>query len=187
MNSKQELRRTIKQQKQRYTQEELRKQSEPIISRLLAHPAIRQASTILFYHSLLDEVFTHDAITRLVNDGKQILLPKVIGERMTLLPYSAHLQQGAFGIYEPEDNREEDNPGTKPRLFQTAVIPGVAFDSQGHRLGRGKGYYDRYFNENIFTTDNLPRPYLIGLCFPFQLLEAIPAEPHDLIVDEVIC
>jgi 5-formyltetrahydrofolate cyclo-ligase len=60
-----------------------------------------------------------------------------------------------------------------------AVIPGVAFDRLGARLGRGKGYYDRLLSQ-------MPNAYKIGICFPFQLLERLPSEPHDVLMNEVI-
>jgi 5-formyltetrahydrofolate cyclo-ligase len=63
--------------------------------------------------------------------------------------------------------------------IELALIPGMAFDRAGHRLGRGKGYYDRL----------LPRlkAQLLGICFPFQLLDEVPAESHDIPVGEIIC
>jgi 5-formyltetrahydrofolate cyclo-ligase len=60
-----------------------------------------------------------------------------------------------------------------------AVIPGVAFDRHGARLGRGKGYYDRLLSLML-------NAYKIGICFPFQLLEHIPSEPHDVLMNEVV-
>jgi len=64
--------------------------------------------------------------------------------------------------------------------IELAIIPGMAFDSAGHRLGRGKGYYDRLL-------PNLKTAKLTGICFPFQLLEEVPAEAHDISVCKVIC
>jgi 5-formyltetrahydrofolate cyclo-ligase len=61
-----------------------------------------------------------------------------------------------------------------------ALIPGMAFDAEGHRLGRGKGYYDRLL-------PRLSRAYKMGVCFPFQMVDAVPSEPHDQKVDEVCC
>lgn len=65
-------------------------------------------------------------------------------------------------------------------LIDVAIVPGMAFDREGHRLGRGKGYYDRFLAQ-------LPHIYKIGICFPFQLVDKVPADVHDILMDEVIC
>ena len=64
-------------------------------------------------------------------------------------------------------------------LFDVAVIPGMAFDADGHRLGRGKGYYDRFL-------PLIPRAYKIGLCFPWPLVDEVPSDAHDIMMDGVI-
>jgi 5-formyltetrahydrofolate cyclo-ligase len=61
------------------------------------------------------------------------------------------------------------------------IVPGVAFDSEGHRLGRGKGFYDSYL-----SSPHAARIYKIGVCFPWQLVESVLTEPHDIQMDEVI-
>lgn len=172
------LRQEIRRCKQAYTPAQLREMSHPIIERLLSHPAVSKAHTIAFYHSLPDEVYTHDAIERLRTAGKQILLPRVTGEgTMTFLPYDGTLEKGAFGIM-------EGTPTATTTLCtaEVFVVPGIAFDREGHRLGRGGGYYDRFFQ----SISHHPSPVTIGLCFPFQLFDTIPHEDYDLKVDQVI-
>lgn len=146
-----------------------------MLSRLEAHPAFRQAHTILLYHSLPDEVNTHDFI-RKWSAQKQILLPVVIGNDLELRRYTnpQDLKKGAYGIEEPVGE-----PFTDYASIDLAIIPGVAFDAQGNRLGRGKGYYDRLL-------PRLPHTYKIGICFPFQLLEEVPTEALDVRMDEVL-
>lgn len=130
---------------------------------------------MLLYHSLPDEVDTHGFIRRW-SDRKRILLPVVIGNELELRVYTdeEHLTKGAFHIDEPTGT-----PFTDYGQIDLAVIPGVAFDRQGNRLGRGKGYYDRLL-------PRIPTAYKIGLCFHFQLLDEIPAEAHDVRMDEII-
>ena len=149
--------------------------SADVLSRLEAHPAFLQAHTILLYHSLPDEVRTHDFI-RKWSAHKQVLLPVVIGDDLELRRYTgpADLKKGAYGIEEPAGE-----PFTDYESIDLAVIPGVAFDVHGNRLGRGKGYYDRLL-------PRLPHTYKIGICFPFQLLEEIPTEAQDVRMDEVL-
>ena len=115
--------------------------SFPVVMRLLSHPRIKTANTVMLYYSLPDEVDTHTLVDSLLMSGKHILLPRVTGEgTMELRRYTgpSDLAQGAYNIMEPTgevfDNYTDIN---------LAVIPGVAFDKDGNRMGRGKGYYDR--------------------------------------------
>ena len=86
----------------------------------------------------------------------------------------ADLQQGAYGIMEPCGEVFTDYDS-----IDVAIIPGMAFDKQGHRLGRGKGYYDRFLSK-------IPKVYKIGLCFSWQLVDEVPCDEHDIIMDEII-
>lgn len=177
--TKREIREQIRQQKRQYSEEQLRQLSQPVIEALLSHPRVIKAQTILLYHSLPDEVDTHDAIRMLLSKGKRIFLPVITGDdRMTIREYlgESNLQKGAFNIMEPT---RQDGAETEPFNCDLAVIPGVAFDRKGNRLGRGKGYYDRFLSTH-------PSVYTIGICFPFQLAERIPTEENDMPVQEVI-
>lgn len=131
---------------------------------------------MLLYHSLPDEVDTHDFIRRWAS-RKRILLPVVRGDDLELRLYTGdgQLQTGAFHIEEPGGEAFTDYA-----RIELAVIPGVAFDRRGNRLGRGRGYYDRLL-------PRLANAYKVGLCFPCQLLDGVPAEEHDVRMDEVIC
>lgn len=177
--NKQDLRIFIRNEKRRFTQEELREASLPIITALLAHPRVVAAEVVLCYHSLPDEVYTHQACDELVRMGKRVLLPKVVSDtEMTIHEYhdSRDLILGGFGILEPSTPPIDIT--TLPQSL-VAIIPGMAFDRACHRLGRGKGYYDRLLSQ-------LPYIYKIGVAFPFQLLDDIPCEPTDIQMDEVI-
>lgn len=142
---------------------------------LEAHPAFRQAQTVLLYHSLKDEVQTHAFIEKW-SKRKRIILPVVAGDVLELRVYTGpdDLRRGSYGIEEPVGQAFTDYAA-----IDLAVIPGVAFDREGHRLGRGKGYYDKLL-------PLLPSALKVGLCFPFQLLEEVPAEPFDICMDLVI-
>ncbi len=176
---KKELRRYIREQKRHFTPQQLGEMSLSIMSSLLSHSQIQKADSVLMYHSLPDEVDTHSALDQLLAMGKKVLLPKVISDtEMTIHEYTGKesLQPSEpYGILEP----------TTPELsiincqLSIAIVPGIAFDRQGHRLGRGKGYYDRFLSRitNIYT---------IGVCFPFQLVESVISEETDILMDEVI-
>lgn len=150
-------------------------QSAEILAALEAHPAFKAAHTVLLYYSLKDEVDTH-AFTRKWSLEKQILLPVVTGDDLELRVYTGpeDLATGRYGIEEPTGTLFTDYAA-----IDLAVVPGVAFDGAGHRLGRGKGYYDRLL-------PRIPSAYRIGICFPFQLVKEVPAEPFDIRMDEII-
>lgn len=94
------------------------------------------------------------------------MLPVVEGENLSLQLYKgkASLKTGSFGILEPDETEK----GIKPDLI---IVPGIAFDHQRNRLGRGKGYYDRLLSDTSIPT--------IGICFHFQLFDQIPTDIHD--------
>ena len=176
MNQKLQLRKKIRTIKASYSYKELEAISLSLLQRVENHPRFQASQTILLYHSLPDEVFTHDFINRWAGE-KDIILPAVTGDELTLYHYTGPscLIIGAYGIAEPTGN-----PFTDYEHITLAIIPGMAFDHQGHRLGRGKGYYDRLL-------PHLSNAYKIGLCYPFQWMdEVIPHEPHDQWRDEVI-
>lgn len=171
---KKALRQYIRSEKAHYTPEQLKEMSADVISRLTQHPLYTSAHTVLLYHSLADEVNTHELVD-LACKTKRVLLPTVVGEELELHEYtpSAGTHAGYFNIIESEGALFTDYDD-----IQLAIIPGMAFDSYGNRLGRGKGFYDRL----------LPKLHcpLIGICFPFQYIKEIPTEPHDQKVNEVI-
>lgn len=180
---KKELRRTIRENKRHFDREALDEMSFAVISRLTAHPRFAAARTVMLYHSLPDEVDTCRLLAELPLtsadfSGKTILLPRVTGETdMELRVYTGpdDTTRGAFGIMEPSGALFTDYS-----QITLAVVPGMAFDSRGHRLGRGKGYYDRFL-------PLLPQAYKIGVCFPFQLVDTVPTELTDVVMDEVVC
>lgn len=129
----------------------------------------------MLYHSLKDEVDTH-AFIRKWSREKRILLPVVVGDDLELRLYTGpeDLTVGAYGIEEPTGALFTDYAA-----IDLIVVPGVAFDRDGNRLGRGKGYYDRLL-------PRIPSAYKIGICFPFQVVDEVPAEPFDIRMDEII-
>ena len=100
---------------------------------------------------------------------------KLCGDNLELRRYTKteDMHTGDFGILEPDNNTITDYS-----MIDLAVIPGVAFDSSCNRLGRGKGYYDR-----LLPKLHCPK---IGICFKFQFVDSIPAEPHDILMDKII-
>ncbi len=176
---KSELRRQIRLQKQRCSPQQLQQLSEPVIARLMPH--LSDSQTVMAYYSLPDEVFTHQLVDDLLAVGKTVVLPRVIdSERMELRCYTGpqDLQEGTLHIMEPVGE-----PFTDYHLIDVALIPGVAFDAGGHRLGRGRGYYDRFLSSHLSP---LTSHLLIGICFDFQKVDVVPYDANDIPVDMVI-
>lgn len=179
--NKSSLRRSIREAKRSFMQatppEERRLLSEQILACVEQMAVFRDAKVVLAYYSLDDELFTHDFVQRWA-DRKTLLLPKVQGDSLTLHRYidSRSLGQGAFGIMEPCTPQF-----TNCSAVDLVIVPGLAFDAEGNRLGRGRGYYDRLFAELL-----PPSVYKVGVCYPFQMVPQVPTEPTDITMDEVI-
>lgn len=182
---KEELRRQIRQMKRQFTPQQLEELSLPVIQRLRSRLADYQV--VFAYYSLPDEVCTRQLVDDLLAEGKTVLLPKVVSEEaMEWCIYKGpqDLQEGSFRIMEPEENHGDRSlDSTLQRADQGTVavilVPGMAFDAKGHRLGRGRGYYDRFLAA-------YPHIYKIGVCFDFQKVEEVPTDDFDIAVDEVI-
>lgn len=199
---KQELRKEIRNRKRQFTQGQLGELSLSVISQLRKHPKVRAAHTLLLYYSLPDEVNTHEWIDELVTEGKRVLLPVVVNDKdMVIREYTGKhdLAEGSFHIMEPIGKLF---PEEKYPEIEVAIIPGMSFDAGGHRLGRGKGYYDRFLTKlrgtevdksgtEVDKSDTEDKNlgtevYKIGVCFGFQKLQEIPFESHDILMNEVI-
>lgn len=175
---KADLRKQMRDRKRQFTQRQLEELSLPVIARL--RPLLRDAAFVMAYYSLADEVCTHQFLDELVAAGKTVLLPEVLDDTtMCLRQYrsQADLREGAFHIMEPVGECFTDYS-----LIDVVLVPGVAFDVQGHRLGRGKGYYDRFLHRIRRNS----RPQLVGVCFDFQKVAEVPVEPYDIPMDIVV-
>lgn len=182
---KQRLRKLIKEEWGRYSCEELDRKSSSAVNALLNNRQVLAAHAVAIYSSLPDEVNTSDAITKLMTMGKEVFLPVVISKtEMIFRRYTEqeNMHKGSYGIMEPDDistNKAENTHTDSSINIDVIIVPGIAFDSAGHRLGRGKGYYDRFLSSLTC--------YKIGLCYDYQLLEEVPSALHDVVMDEVIC
>lgn len=137
-------------------------------------PIFATSQHILLYHSLPDELPTHSTIERW-HKTRHIYLPRVEGNNLNILRYNPHnLTTGAFNITEPAGNDYVSIDS-----IQLAIIPGIAFDSNGNRIGRGKGYYDRLLKDSKILK--------IGVAFDCQLFnEPFDVQPHDISMDIII-
>ena len=147
---------------------------------LFSLPAFSAARTLLLYASMRDEVPTHALIARLLAAGRRVALPITHAREKTLtlacLSSIADLRPALFGVPEPKAEGRQD---CTPSSVDVALVPGLAFDMQGHRLGHGLGYYDRFL-----PSLSCPK---IGVAYDAQIsATALPREAHDHPVDFVV-
>lgn len=175
---KKRLRTTIRARKKLIDHDEKRRQSAEVCRMLLADSVVRASVRIALYSPLDDEIDISEATNALANDGKEVYLPHVInGCDMCFCRYEGedNLCKGAFGIMEPSGERLSD-----ASCLDVIVVPGVAFDFSGNRMGRGRGFYDRALSSMRAT-------YKIGVCFDFQKVANVPTDEFDIKMDSVIC
>jgi 5-formyltetrahydrofolate cyclo-ligase len=143
------------------------------------HSDWQRAENILCYSSLPDEFDTARLIEMFRDRGKQVLLPRVVGDDLELRYYEPDkVAPGAFGILEPTEEARLFNPDED--VIQLALIPGLAFTKKGERLGRGRGYYDRLIPKIKLGCS------IFGICYPFQVVQSLPTEPWDVRMDRVL-
>ncbi len=170
---KYEIRRKVKAMRQMLSEIERRQAAEEVFERLEKTAAFLMADHILMYHSLPDEVFTHSFLGKW-GKRKHFYLPRVNGVNLEILPYDeSHLELGSFHIEEPTGSQTVD-----PSEIELVVVPAVAYDRKGNRLGRGKGFYDRLLKNTRATK--------VGIGYEFQLVDEVPTEPHDVAMDIII-
>ncbi len=173
---KTELRREIRARKRAMTEEEIETRSAKLAQLFFASEAYQNAKTIYGYLPYNQEVRTVPMLERALKDGKKVAVPKVYGEEMKFL-YLDDLNavaKGYAGIPEPI----ADEPVAQD---ETALVlmPGLAFDPQGHRIGYGGGFYDKF----LAAEPNHPT---LALCYEFQMLPKLDVEDHDIPVDTVL-
>lgn len=175
MDEKKALRIEIRQLKRACPLEERRRKSLSVWKTVERDEVFQQAETVLAYWSMDDEVYTHDFVNKWAG-SKTLLLPCVKGDELELRYFDGEerLQPGE-GYAIPEPVGELFTDWGKIDLI---LVPGVAFDKSGNRLGRGKGYYDKVLKQT--------GAYKLGVCFDFQLVERVPVEPHDVKMDRVV-
>lgn len=170
---KERIRNNIKTQKSLLTETEKRQAAADVFGRLEKTAAFLLSENILMYHSLPDELSTVDFIERWHN-RKNFFLPRVNGVNLEILPYDrSRLALGAFHIEEPQGDDTVD-----VAEMEMIVVPGIAFDRNGNRVGRGKGFYDRLLS--------ITKAHKVGVGYDFQYVEEIEADEHDVRMDVVI-
>lgn len=156
--------------------------SERLVGLLWNEERFRSARNIFCYVSMPMEVETRGLILRCLEEGKSVCIPRVVPETDRIEARGLERWEGAFlpgpfGILEPDPSV---TPSVEPSRIDCVIVPGLAFDRDGYRLGRGKGYYDR------FLKGLGARASRIALAFDFQCVDRVPREAHDEKVDRVL-
>lgn len=176
---KRSLRQQILARRRALTPEQWLESSRLAQRRLLSLEQFIQADCIALYAPAHNETDTAGILEAAFSAGKRVLYPAVCGERMVFRQVEGlrSLTQGSFGILEPCPTGIDHHADEADLI----VVPGVAFDLSGHRIGYGKGYYDRFLQHPG------RKAHLVGLCHDFQLIEgAIPAEGHDVRMEIIV-
>lgn len=174
--NKQELRRAIRERKRAMTEEEIVERSNALAEKFYNSPVYQAASTIYGYLPYNQEVRTVPMLQRALDEGKRVAVPKVYGEEMRFI-YLEDLTQvskGYAGIPEPI----ADAPVAEDQRA-LVLMPGLAFDPQGHRIGYGGGFYDRFLAQE-------PHHPTLALCYEFQMQAHLDTEEFDIPVDTVL-
>lgn len=172
---KQQFRKRMRQLNRAVSAADRRAAGERLCRLVEALPEFAAARCVALFAALADEPDTGPMLGRWAS-GRRILLPRVEGETMRFYDYDpASLASGSFGIDEPQRGA-----ACNPADIDLIVVPGVAFTASGARLGRGRGYYDRYLSQPSL------RAFRVGVCYAHQIVDALPVEPHDIPLHRVI-
>lgn len=173
---KRELRRMIREKKRAMSVEQIAEKSRRLGALFADSEAYRQASAIYGYLPYNQEVRTVPMLEQALRDGKRVAVPKVFGDEMRFIWMTdlTQVEKGYSGIPEPiEDGPEADDENA------LVLMPGLAFDPRGHRIGYGGGFYDKFLARE-------PEHPTVALCYDFQMLEQLDTEEFDIPVDLVL-
>jgi 5-formyltetrahydrofolate cyclo-ligase len=180
--TKEAIRRRLLLKRKKLTPEYILKKSKIIADNLLKLDIYQQSTNIMLYVATKLEVQTQEIIKSAQQDKKNIFIPLIIRGSHNLFPslvkdFEKELIRGDLGIFQPSKEFYRICP---PDILDLVIVPGVAFNVQGYRLGRGGGYYDRFLSQLE------PRTISVALAFEMQILEEIPVEEKDIPVDYII-
>ena len=170
------LRRQIREKKREMTPRQIEEKSDALREKFLQSELYRQATAIYGYLPYNQEVRTVPMLEQALRDGKRVAVPKVIREAMVFLDLEdfSQVEKGYAGIPEPI----ADGPVARDQ-DALVLMPGLAFDPQGHRIGYGGGFYDRFLAQE-------PEHPTVALCYDFQMFPKLETEEFDIPVDLVL-
>lgn len=157
--------------------------SRNLCRRILESTGYKSASTLMLYLAIPEEVDLAELAARAAADSKRLCVPRMDWAAKTMAPLivdwrALHTEVREHGISEPVGGH-----AATLESIDLVLVPGLAFDNEGRRLGRGAGFYDRFLAE--FRQVRKPRAAVLGVCFEAQLIDHIPAEEHDQHMDAI--
>jgi 5-formyltetrahydrofolate cyclo-ligase len=179
---KQYIRRSIRAVRRGLSEAARLAHSRRVWERVAALPCYQHARVVLGYMAFDHEVLTDGLMQQTMASGKQLVLPMVLGDRQEMALYviedlGCDVAPGYRGILEPQPQRTR---AVAPETLELALIPGVAFDLRGGRLGFGTGFYDRLLSR---LPQGIPT---VGLAFDFQVIPRLPFQPHDMLLEAIV-
>jgi 5-formyltetrahydrofolate cyclo-ligase len=174
---KHQIRQELREKRKALTPDLYAKKSKAIREKLENLPQFKDAKKVMAYVSTEEEVDTRDLIKDCFAKGQTVYIPKVDRNELKIIAVKKWevLEPGTFSILEPMMNSAEE---ANPEDLDLILVPGIAFDKRGHRLGHGHGFYDRTLKKT--------RAFKVGLAFDEQIVDEIPNEEHDVPVDLII-
>lgn len=172
MMDKASIRKQMKTKKTSLSAEDKQREADLVLRSIEKMPCFQKAQSVLMYYSLPDELPTHNFVQKWAAE-KKVYLPRVVGDDLEIAIYGELATDGKYGIEEPTA------ASVLPDEIDLVIVPAVALDIKGNRLGRGKGYYDRLLPQ-------CPQAYKIGVALECQLLEELPVDPFDVPLDAVL-
>ena len=173
---KKELRRQISKRKREMTESEIENASRVLAEKFVNSQVYRDAKTIYGYMPYNQEVRTIPMMEQALRDGKRVAVPKVYGDTMKFIYMDdlSKVEEGYYNIPEPiADGPVAEDPTA------LVLMPGLAFDEKGNRMGYGGGFYDKFLAQE-------PDHPTVALCYAFQMVDHIPTEEYDIPVDCVL-
>ena len=173
---KKELRRQISKRKREMTENEIENASRVLAEKFVNSQVYRDAKTIYGYMPYNQEVRTIPMMEQALRDGKRVAVPKVYGDTMKFIYMDdlSQVEEGYYNIPEPiADGPVAEDPTA------LVLMPGLAFDEKGNRMGYGGGFYDKFLAQE-------PDHPTVALCYAFQMVDHIPTEEYDIPVDCVL-
>lgn len=198
MTTKEEIRKNIKSLCEQ-NKGQLSEQSVRICQSILASPQYKNAEQIFAYMALADEVDLGEVIKAALHDGKKVALPKITDFEQGLMQFfyleaeqalNNQTESGTLGISEPDPQvLQPVDANTLKDSSVLILVPGRAFTKEGDRLGRGKGFYDRFLSNRLLrcarNDEALLNVTVAGVCFDFQIKKSLPVDDRDIRMDLV--
>lgn len=182
MKSKGDIRKEILKLRNSLTAEEVSEKSELIMAKIEALPDFASSQTVFIYMDFKNEVRTIPLVKRLLQQNRRVIIPYTDIKNTVIIPVELRdmekdLTVSPYGYLEPKSGLIVP---VNPQEFDVIIVPGVAFDREFNRIGFGKGYYDRILNQKR------PKVRAIAPAYELQVLDRIPAEPHDIKMNVIV-